>query len=91
MFDACGNPSFFMLCPSLWLINSTPVSWLYFICDLGACYGFLGGLLLIEPNVCVSGYKAAARHRGDSLLYLVHQRFHFIYHSQLAVLFPEVK
>lgn len=69
---ACGNPSFSSLSPSLWLINSAPARWLYFIHDLGACCGFLGGLLLIEPNVCVSGYKQAARHSGDSLLCLVH-------------------
>lgn len=34
---------------------------------------FSGRLLLIEPNVCVSGDKEEARHSGDSLLYLVHR------------------
>lgn len=43
------SPSF-----TLWLINSTPVSWLYFICDLGACCGFLGGCCWVSrTSVCL--------------------------------------
>lgn len=72
--DTCarGNPSSSLpLSPSLRLINGVPVSGPYFTRDVGAGCGFLGGLLRIEPNVCVSGYKQAARHSGDSLLDLM--------------------